>query len=143
MTSILFHSYKDDDPLIDLCVQAQKYFKQNHVPTRVKACSSGSIDEILQLAGVDAHTLELADINTLAMEEYDRGLLESSSLFETSDTPTAYSEGSSLSYENEEARFRVDLAASRGGRSQLKLYRVGDSSILCDTITDTFLILAS
>lgn len=141
LTSILCHSYKDDDPLIGLCVEAQSYFKQHDIPTRVKACSTGSVDEILQLAGVDAHTLELADINTLAAEEYDQGLLESRSLFKAPKTPPVHIKGTSLAYNNDEARFRVEFASSRGGRSQLKLYRVGDPQILHDTIAEVLLIL--
>ncbi|KAJ5711139.1 hypothetical protein N7488_005295 [Penicillium malachiteum] len=123
-------NYKDEDPVIKLCVQAQMYYKSHNIPTRVKACSSGSLDEILQLAGVDAHTLELVEIDALAREMRDRHLLHSINLFEAPKNISSYCTAEYPSYANDEARFRVDLAASKGGMSQLKLYRAID--IFCD-----------
>ncbi|KAJ5613854.1 hypothetical protein N7528_007508 [Penicillium herquei] len=123
-------NYKDEDPVIKLCVQAQMYYKSHNIPTRVKACSSGSLNEILQLAGVDAHTLELVEIDALAREMRDRHLLQSINLFEAPKNISSYCTAEYPSYTNDEARFRVDLAASKGGMSQLKLYRAID--IFCD-----------
>ncbi|KAJ5738620.1 hypothetical protein N7493_001775 [Penicillium malachiteum] len=123
-------NHKDDDPVIELCVQAQMYYKSHNIPTRIKACSSGSLDEILQLAGVDAHTLELVEIDALARERRDRNILHSINLFEAPNIISSYGTAHYPSYANNEAGFRVDLAASRGGMSQLKLYRAID--IFCD-----------
>ncbi|KAJ5726087.1 uncharacterized protein N7483_007444 [Penicillium malachiteum] len=122
-------SYKDENPVIELCVQAQMYYKSHNIPTRVKACSSGSLDEILQLAGVDSHTLESIEIDALAKEWRDRNLLHSVNLFEAPNM-THHGTAEYPSYANNEARFRVDLSASKGGMSQLKLYRAID--IFCD-----------
>ncbi|KAJ6031569.1 hypothetical protein N7540_002301 [Penicillium herquei] len=130
-------SYIDEDPVIELCVQAQMYYKSHKIPTRVKACSSGSLDEILQLAGVDSHTLELVEINALAKERRDRNSLHSINLFEAPNM-TYHGTAEYPSYANNEARFRVDLAASKGGMSQLKLYRVTlTSSLIFKQIADT------
>ncbi|KAL4876914.1 transaldolase [Aspergillus karnatakaensis] len=123
-------SHKDDDPLIALCVQAQEYYKQHSIPTRVKACSPGSIDEILRLAGVDAHTIELPDLEAMASEERDQTQLESLCLFAPRKAQSSNGIEPPVSYIDNEARFRLDLAASKGGKSQFKLYRAID--VFCD-----------
>ncbi|KAL4996705.1 transaldolase [Aspergillus recurvatus] len=123
-------AHKDDDPLVQLCVEAQEYYRRHAIPTNVKACSSGSIDEILQLAGVDAHTIELADLEAMSVETREQNATEALSLFGSSKANHQNGSSRPKSYVDDEARFRVDLAASKGGKSQAKLYRAID--VFCD-----------
>ncbi|KAJ5116667.1 hypothetical protein N7456_001015 [Penicillium angulare] len=123
-------SYKDNDPLIGLCVEAQQYYKQHGIATCVKACSAGSLDEILQLAGVDAYTIETSDLDALAKEQRDQVQLETLCLFKEQNNTSAQSNAAFSSYVDDECRFRMDLAASKQGQSQFKLYQ--SIGIFCD-----------
>ena len=42
---------------MDLFLQAQMYYQQHGVPTKIKSCAFMTIDEIITMAGVDAMTL--------------------------------------------------------------------------------------
>ncbi|KAJ5688112.1 hypothetical protein N7536_010731 [Penicillium majusculum] len=57
--------YSDEMPLLCLCVQAQQFYKKRSINTKVKACATLSVDEILQLAGVDALTIMPEDLQNL------------------------------------------------------------------------------
>lgn len=127
---LLLHSYKDNDPLIGLCVEAQQYYKQHGIATCVKACSAGSLDEILQLAGVDAYTIETSDLDALAKEQRDQVQLETLCLFKEQNNTSAQSNAAFSSYVDDECRFRMDLAASKQGQSQFKLYQLNSRPAL-------------
>lgn len=82
----------------------------------------------MQLAGVAAHTIELADINAMSTTERALKNLQSFSLFHDVQTYAKPGAAGWPSYLGNEARFRLDLAASKGGKSQLKLYQACISS---------------
>ncbi|QUC21817.1 uncharacterized protein UV8b_06058 [Ustilaginoidea virens] len=42
---------------LDLIVEAQRYYRQHGIPTKVKACSFKTPDEMTSMAGIDAMTL--------------------------------------------------------------------------------------
>lgn len=52
-------------PLLCLCVQAQQFYKKRSINTKVKACATLSVDEILQLAGMDTLTIMSEDLQNL------------------------------------------------------------------------------
>lgn len=62
---LITDSYWDEIPLLRLCVQAQQLYKKRSMNTKVKACATISVDEILQLAGVDALTIMPSDLQNL------------------------------------------------------------------------------
>ncbi|KAH8693800.1 hypothetical protein BGW36DRAFT_383752 [Talaromyces proteolyticus] len=114
-------TYKDNDSLVDLCVKAQQYYEQHSIPTRVKACSCITIDEILQLAGVAAHTIPPEDLDALVSMKEDKNDLDAKSLFK----PKLFANGHQQvrAYIDDEAKYRVEFAASDGGKGQLRLYQ--------------------
>ncbi|RAH77222.1 transaldolase [Aspergillus japonicus CBS 114.51] len=115
-------TYKDQDPLLDLCVQAQEYYVQHGISTRVKACSCMSVEEILQLAGVAAHTIPPEDLERLAGMNEAVDSLEKKSLFR-SNASVALQQQLPRSYIENEAGYRVHFAASDGGRGQARLFQ--------------------
>ncbi|KAI4090961.1 MAG: hypothetical protein L6R37_007816 [Teloschistes peruensis] len=58
--------YHDDNPIFDIVVDAQHYYRQHNYPIRMKACAALSVDQILKLAGVDAFTAPADQLQELA-----------------------------------------------------------------------------
>lgn len=82
-----------------------------------------SADEILQLAGVAAHTIPPEDLERLAGMNEAVDSLEKKSLFR-SDASVAVQQQQARSYVDDEAGYRVHFAASDGGRGQSRLFQV-------------------
>ncbi|KAI4195793.1 MAG: hypothetical protein LQ350_006987 [Teloschistes chrysophthalmus] len=61
--------YHDDNPIFDIVVDAQHYYRQHNYPIRMKACAALSVDQILKLAGVDAFTAPADQLQELANME--------------------------------------------------------------------------
>lgn len=103
-------------------MQAQQFYNQTSLPTRVKACVTLSLDELIMLAGVNALTLTPKVLKTLAATERSQEELESMSLFKNfakATDPIQYP-----SYIDSESLYRVDFAASGGGKVQFKTAQV-------------------
>lgn len=120
-------SYKDRNPLIRLCVKAQQYYEQYGYATRVKACSCMSIDEILQLSGVAAHTLPPEDLTVLAAMHKSEAHLDAQSLFRDQCSLTSLQRHPR--YIDNEAKYRVEFASSDDGDGQFKLCQVSNPII--------------
>jgi len=100
--------------------------------TKVKACATLSVDEILQLAGVDALTIASDDLRILQKSTACKRLIESQSLFgetsviDSTDYP---------SYLDDERTYRHDFSCSDQGQGQYKLMQVSlldqDRNYLC------------
>jgi len=116
-------TYKDNDPLVDLCVKAQQYYEEHSVPTRVKACSCITIDEILQLSGVAAHTIPPEDLAALALMNENKEQLDAKSLFKPKKFTNGYGHQQRRTYIDDEAKYRVEFAASENGKGQFRLYQ--------------------
>ncbi|KAI9698120.1 MAG: hypothetical protein M1836_004122 [Candelina mexicana] len=116
-------TYQDNDPLLLLCVEAQQYYEQHSIPTRVKACSYASPNEILQLAGVAAFTIEPDVLDTLASMRENETDLNARSLFTSQAVTSGYSQPPRSSYLDDEAKYRVDFARSHEGKGQFRLYQ--------------------
>ncbi|KAJ5158956.1 Aldolase-type TIM barrel [Penicillium coprophilum] len=110
--------YSDTNPLLSMCVQAQQFYKKRSMSTKVKACAMISLDEILQLAGVDALTITTGDLKNLQKGTGCKCLNESQSLFhdnyitDSSDYP---------SYVDDESTYRLEYSRSGQGAGQYKL----------------------
>ncbi|CAK1356381.1 Transaldolase [Cercospora beticola] len=74
-------SYHDTQPIMDLFLQAQMYYQQHGVPTKVKSCAFMTIDEIITMAGVDAMTLPAEVLEELSNTKDTVDRLEEKSVF--------------------------------------------------------------
>ncbi|PLB54018.1 aldolase [Aspergillus steynii IBT 23096] len=128
LKALFDQSYHDENPLLELCVKAQKWYEQNSLPTRVKACANIGLDEILQLAGVAAFTVVPDDLRLLASTRKTDEESVNVSLFAEQSQ-----EGSKIeypSYIDEEEKYRCDFACVDEGMAQLKLAQA--IQIFCD-----------
>ncbi|KAJ5951197.1 Aldolase-type TIM barrel [Penicillium vulpinum] len=113
--------YSDEVPLLHLCIQAQQFYKKRSMNTKVKACATLSLDEILQLAGVDALTIMPDDLRNLLKGTGCTRLAESQSLFGDTSIPDG---GDYPSYLDDESTYRLDFSRSGQGAGQYKLMQV-------------------
>ncbi|KAJ5186355.1 Aldolase-type TIM barrel [Penicillium cf. viridicatum] len=110
--------YSDEMPLLRLCVQAQQFYKKRSIITKVKACATLSVDEILQLAGVDSLTIMSEDLQNLQKGTGCICLVENQSLF----GDTSISDDSDYpSYLDDESTYRLDFSRSGQGKGQYKV----------------------
>ncbi|RAH65255.1 aldolase [Aspergillus aculeatinus CBS 121060] len=128
LKAIFEPSYKGSDPLLPLCVQAQQWYRQESLPTKVKACATIGLDEILQLAGVAAFTLVPDDLKLLQSSHKGVDEVQSLSLFQ--DKGVMQDKLAYPSYINDEAGYRLAFARVEEGRAQLKLGQA--INIFCD-----------
>ncbi|KZN90777.1 Transaldolase [Penicillium chrysogenum] len=134
-----YKGYKDSNPILSVCVQAQQFYRQNSLPTRVKACVTLSIDELIMLAGVDALTIAPAVLKELAAIERPQEELDSMSLFAINAKATEAV--SYPSYIDSESQYRVEFAASEGGKAQFKTAQA--IALFCDAQTAVELYVKS
>lgn len=122
--------YSDEMPLLRLCVQAQQFYKKRSISTKVKACATLSVDEILQLAGVDSLTIMSEDLQNLQKGTGCIRLVENQSLFGDTSIPD---DRDYPSYLDDESTYRLDFSRSGQGKGQYKLMqvRVFDQSRRC------------
>lgn len=113
--------YTDEMPLLRLCVQAQQFYKKRSIHTKVKACATLSVDEILQLAGVDALTIMSEDLENLQKWTGCVRLVENQSLFGGNSIPDDIDYPS---YLDDESTYRLDFSRSSQGKGQYKLIQV-------------------
>ncbi|PYH42254.1 aldolase [Aspergillus saccharolyticus JOP 1030-1] len=128
LKEIFTPSYTGSDPLLPLCVQAQRWFQQQSWPTKVKACATIGLNEILQLAGVAALTLVPDDLKLLQSSHKPADEVQSLSLF--SDASALQDQLVYPSYIDDEAGYRMAFARAEEGRAQLKLGQA--INIFCD-----------
>ncbi|KAI4113207.1 MAG: hypothetical protein LQ345_005763 [Seirophora villosa] len=74
-------SYHDSEPVLALFLEAQQYYRQHGIPTKVKSCGFTTLDEILATAGVDAMTLPAEHLEELSSATDSRESLEARSVF--------------------------------------------------------------
>ncbi|EKV19677.1 Transaldolase [Penicillium digitatum PHI26] len=117
-----YQGYKDTDPILGVCVQAQQFYHQNSLPTRLKACVTLDLDELIMLAGIDALTITPKVLTALAATERPQREVESMSLFPK--TATATEAVKYPSYIDSESQYRVHFAAREGGKAQFKTAQV-------------------
>ncbi|KAJ5827460.1 Aldolase-type TIM barrel [Penicillium robsamsonii] len=113
--------YSDKSPLLSLCVQAQQFYKKRSMNTKVKACATISLDELLQLAGVDALTIMTGDLQNLQKGTGCKRLTEIQSLF---DDDHITDSSNYHSYLDDESTYRLEYSRSGQGAGQYKLMQV-------------------
>ncbi|KAL4928913.1 aldolase [Aspergillus undulatus] len=111
--------HKDPEPLLDICVQAQRWYERKSIPTKVKACATVGVEQIIKLAGVAAFTIEPDDLRTLQSTHWDAKDIEKMCLFATENCAQETVEYGS--YIDDEAKFRADFARADEGKAQRKL----------------------
>ncbi|KAL4914579.1 hypothetical protein BDW62DRAFT_213350 [Aspergillus aurantiobrunneus] len=111
--------YRDPHPLLDLCVQAQRWYQQESLPTKVKACSTVGVDELLQLAGVDALTLMPDDLRALQSKQREAAEVAGMSLFESGVSVEANIKYDS--YIDDETKYRLHFERADRGGAQARL----------------------
>ncbi|CAD6593051.1 MAG: hypothetical protein ASARMPREDX12_006678 [Alectoria sarmentosa] len=122
--------YKGGPPLFELCVSAQRYYKQHSFPTQVLPASLTSINEIMLLAGVDHITIAPTLLRELASTEVDPS--------NTSNLPSLFDEIKTgadqipprLSYADDEEAFRMAMTRDANGANEGKLIQA--INIFCD-----------
>ena len=121
-------SYVDTEPVLDLFLEAQQYYKQHGIPTKVKSCAFTTTDEMIRTAGVDAMTLPGEQVAELAAMTDPLESLESRSVFlnaaKNTQAPTER-----LTYINDKAKFM--RAYTTNGRGKAKTEDVSCLPPIC------------
>ena len=118
------YRYKGDAPLFQICIQAQKYYKQYELATKVLVASLTSVDEIMVLAGVDHITIAPKLLHELASSETNPSNFADNKpgieQFKAARDPTL----PRISYADDEAAFRMAMTREANGASEGKLIQV-------------------
>ena len=115
--------YKDDGPIIPLCLQIQRYYEKHSHKTRVKAAGLLSVHEAMQLAGIDSMTVAPDLLRTLSKtEEPEDGLIKLSVFTNTYKLPQNHLEPTS--FIDDEPEFRKAFAESERLRGPVKTAQV-------------------
>ncbi|KGO68532.1 Aldolase-type TIM barrel [Penicillium italicum] len=134
-----YKGYKDTNPILGVCVQAQQFYHQNSLPTRLKACVTLNIDELIMLAGIDALTIAPKVLKVLAATERPHDEVERMSLFpQTAKVTEAVNYPS---YIDSESQYRIHFAASEGGKAQFKTAQA--IALFCDAQTAAEMYITS
>ena len=119
--------YDDGGPNLNLCLEAQKYYKERKYKTRVKAAGLLNPGEAKSLAGVDSMTIAPDLLHVLSKTEESETDVTAPSIFfkeikvsqQTTETPT---------FVNDEKRYREAFAKSYGGKGAWKTKEVRKKS---------------
>jgi hypothetical protein len=103
-------------------VQAQQWYTQQSLPTKVKACATVGVDELLQLAGVDALTIVPDDLR--ALKSINRSEIEVNELSLFGAALSFQEKLAYPSYKDDEAKYRLDFDHVDDGKAQFKISQV-------------------
>lgn len=113
--------YHDSDPSFDLFVQAQRYYEQHGIPTKVKACAFFTPDEALEMAGVNALTLPPDMLQELSNREDLEDKLKSCSRFIGSNKnylPNGNRHAEPMTFANDQDKFLESFSQNGRGRAK-------------------------
>ncbi|KJZ75321.1 hypothetical protein HIM_05247 [Hirsutella minnesotensis 3608] len=110
-------NYHDSEPVLNLIVQAQRYFKQHGISTKVKSCAFMTSEEIICMAGVDAMTLPAEVLQELASMSDLQESLEAKSVFLGSENGLS-AKPTRLSYINDRTGFLRAFATNGRGKAK-------------------------
>lgn len=116
--------YHDSAPILDLYLEAQQYYKQHAIPTKVKSCAFMTTDEVISMAGVDAMTLPAEMLEELSSMTDSQESLEARSVYHQAGQ-TLPAESTRLSYINDRTKF--DRAFTTNGRGKAKTEDVSET----------------
>lgn len=117
-------SYDDGGANLDLCCEAQQYYKQHSYAIRVKAAGLLSVTEAQALAGVDSMTVAPDLLRTLASTESTEEDVNKLSLFTDGDHP----KGGGLerrTYVEVEEAWKKAFGSAYDGKGRWKTDEVG------------------
>ena len=117
------NSYDDGGPNLNLCLEAQKYYKERQCVTRVKAAGLLDAGEAKQLAGIDSMTIAPELLRTLSETHEAEIGITNSSIFER-ETEASGQKIEVHSFVNEERKYREAFARSYGGKGEWKTQEV-------------------
>ena len=117
------NSYDDGDPNLNLCLEAQKYYKERQCVTRVKAAGLLDAGEAKKLAGVDSMTIAPELLRTLSETHEAEIDITNSSIFER-ETKALGQKIEVHSFVNDERKYREAFARSYGGKGEWKTQEV-------------------
>ena len=117
------NSYDDGGPNLNLCLEAQKYYKERQCVTRVKAAGLLNAGEAKQLAGVDSMTIAPELLRTLSETHEAEIDIRISSIFER-ETKASGQKKEVQRFVNEEEKYREAFARSYGGKGEWKTQEV-------------------
>ena len=117
------NSYDDGGPNLELCLEAQNYYKERQCVTRVKAAGLLNADEAKQLAGVDSMTIAPDLLRTLSKTHEGEIGITDSSIFVKETNPLGQ-KIETPSFVNEERKYREAFAKSYGGKGEWKTKEV-------------------
>ena len=117
------NSYDDGGPNLNLCLEAQTYYKERQCVTRVKAAGLLNTGEAKQLAGVDSMTIAPELLRTLSETHEAEISVTNSSIFE-GEKKVSGQKIEVHSFVNEEVKYREAFAKRNGGKGEWKTQEV-------------------
>lgn len=114
--------YPDDGPYLNVPLEAQKYYQTYSYPTRVKAAGLNRVEDVLLLSGVEAITIPVNVLKTLATTEADEETLKKKSLFNATEYQTLYLE--KVSFIDDEDKYRKAFGKRDNGKGQERTTQV-------------------
>lgn len=115
--------YDDGGPNLQLCLEAQQYYKQQNYATRVKAAGLLNASEAIQLAGVDSMTVAPDLLRLLSKIDEPEANLADSSIFEK-ENDERKQEIETQHFVNDESKYREAFARSYDGKGAWKTKEV-------------------
>lgn len=115
-------SYDDTDPIVGLCLEAQRFFERHNLATRVKAAGLAFAAEAKELAGCASITLAPPLVRELAGTVEDFEKVERCSLFREGGAVGVVCERQT--FVNDEAGWRKAFAEREGGKGKWKTEQV-------------------
>lgn len=116
-------SYNDGGPNLELCVAAQRYYKQHGYNIKVLAAGLLNIEEAKKLAGVDHMTIAIDLLYTLSKTDESREDARAMSLF--IDAPGNEQAIERTSFIENESKYAAAFGKSYNGKGQWKTKQVG------------------
>lgn len=116
-------SYNDGGPNLELCVEAQKYYKQQGYDTQVLAAGLLSIEEATKLAGVNHMTIAPDLLYKLSKTHESIEDARAMSLF--IEAPEEKQAVERKSFIEDESRYVEAFEKSYGGKGKWKTKQVG------------------
>ncbi|KAL9031258.1 MAG: hypothetical protein Q9196_000696 [Gyalolechia fulgens] len=116
-------SYNDGGPNLELCVDAQRYYKQHGYNTKVLAAGLLNIEEAKKLAGVSHMTIAIDLLYTLSKTDERTEDAKAMSLF--MDAPQNEQAVERVSFIENERKYAEAFEKSYGGKGKWKTKQVG------------------
>ena len=121
-TVITAFRYRDTDPILDVCINAQRYYEQHSYNTEVKAASLLTAEEVVQLVGVASITIPPPLLEDLSKLEEPASQLAERSLFVGEPRDKEFMER--VSFIDDEEKYRKALRKRGNGKAERNIAQV-------------------